>query len=85
MNKEIKFIIIENSSRNRKTGSSTIVDNDQEKWYIVASQVFLPFMIAGFGMVAAGLVLERVKVFKEILISEVLVISVKENEYKSIY
>ncbi len=39
-----------------------IYGNDQEKWYIVASQVFLPFMIAGFGMVAAGLVLERVKV-----------------------
>ena len=38
-------------------------DNDQEKWYVIGSQVFLPFMIAGFGMVAAGLVLERVKVF----------------------
>ena len=35
---------------------------EEEKWYIVAFQVFVPFMIAGFGMVAAGLVLERVKV-----------------------
>ena len=39
-----------------------VYDNNQEKWYTVASQVFLPFMIAGFGMVAAGLVLEHVKV-----------------------
>ena len=40
----------------------TIFNEREEKWYIVASQVFLPFMIAGLGMVAAGLVLERVKV-----------------------
>ena len=39
--------------------------NDQEKWYIIASQVFLPFMIAGLGMVAAGLILERVKVLTQ--------------------
>lgn len=36
--------------------------NDQEKWYIIASQMFVPFMVAGLGMVAAGLILERVKV-----------------------
>lgn len=41
--------------------------NPRERWYTVASQVFLPFMIAGFGMVAAGLVLERVKVFTYVL------------------
>ncbi|CAF4569658.1 unnamed protein product, partial [Rotaria sp. Silwood2] len=46
---------------NQKTGLSTVFDDEEEKWYIVASQVFLPFMIAGCGMVAAGLVLERVK------------------------
>jgi len=45
----------------------TIYDTKQEQWYIIASQVFLPFMIAGFGMVAAGLVLERVKVFIHML------------------
>jgi ammonia channel protein AmtB len=39
------------------------LNDTEEKWYVVASQVFIPFMIAGFGMVAAGLVLERVKVF----------------------
>jgi hypothetical protein len=55
-------IVIENHIRNPKSESSIISDNNEEKWYIVASQVFLPFMIAGFGMVAAGLVLERVKV-----------------------
>ncbi|CAF4605172.1 unnamed protein product [Rotaria sp. Silwood1] len=52
-----------------KTGPLTLFDDEEEKWYIIASQVFLPFMIAGCGMVAAGLVLERVKelsVFKEI-------------------
>ncbi|CAF3273454.1 unnamed protein product [Rotaria socialis] len=55
--------------RSRKTKLSSVFDDDAEKWYIVGSQVFLPFMIAGCGMVAAGLVLERVKelsVFKEI-------------------
>ncbi len=41
----------------------TVYGNDEEKWYIIASEVFLPFMIAGFGMVAAGLLLEHVKVF----------------------
>ncbi|CAF1345415.1 unnamed protein product, partial [Rotaria sordida] len=57
------------SNRNQKTGLSTVFDDEEEKWYIVGSEVFLPFMIAGCGMVAAGLVLERVKelnVFKEI-------------------
>ncbi|CAF0934245.1 unnamed protein product [Rotaria sp. Silwood1] len=44
-------------------------NNNQEKWYIVARQLVLPFMISGFGMVAAGLLLERtkeLKVFQEI-------------------
>jgi len=47
-----------------KSGLMTIFNEPEEKWYTVASQVFLPFMIAGCGMVAAGLVLERVKVFQ---------------------
>ena len=38
------------------------IGTNQEKWYTIGSQVFIPFMIAGCGMVAAGLVLERVKV-----------------------
>ena len=37
----------------------------EEKWYITAGEIIIPFMIAGFGMVAAGLVLERVKVKHE--------------------
>jgi hypothetical protein len=41
---------------------STPYKSQEEKWYTVAGEVFIPFMIAGFGMVAAGLVLERVKV-----------------------
>lgn len=36
---------------------------NREKWYTIAGQVFIPFLIAGFGTVAAGLVLERSKVF----------------------
>lgn len=53
---------LDNHIRNYKNGLNGRVDDAEEKWYIVASQVFLPFMIAGLGMVAAGLVLERVKV-----------------------
>lgn len=57
------FLNIENHSRSHKTGLTSGLTDTEEKWYVVASQVFLPFMVAGFGMVAAGLVLERVKVF----------------------
>ena len=62
----------ENRSNHRNTGSSAGFDDDsndddEQKWYTVASQVFVPFMIAGFGMVAAGLVLEHVKVSSECL------------------
>lgn len=48
--------------RNHKTGFNGRSDETEERWFIVGGQVFLPFMIAGLGMVAAGLVLERVKV-----------------------
>ncbi len=61
--KEVNFILF-SIEKSVETKEKQIVDEDnEEKWYTVASQVFLPFMIAGFGMVAAGLVLERVKVF----------------------
>ena len=33
-----------------------------EAWWQIAIQVFIPYMIAGFGMVAAGLVLDAVQV-----------------------
>lgn len=35
-----------------------------EAWWQIAIQVFIPYMIAGFGMVAAGLVLDAVQVRK---------------------
>ena len=55
---------VESSFRQRRARATAASDgDDEEKWYIIGSQVFLPFMIAGFGMVAAGLVLENVKVF----------------------
>lgn len=67
---EIEILIpTQHHSKHVKSGLMTIFNEPEEKWYTVASQVFLPFMIAGCGMVAAGLVLERVKemnVFKEI-------------------
>lgn len=33
----------------------------EEKWYAVAIQIFFPFIVAGLGMVAAGLVLDHVQ------------------------
>ncbi|CAF1529236.1 unnamed protein product, partial [Adineta ricciae] len=69
-----------NSVQNDKTKTVISVHKNTtrnpEQWYTVGSQVFLPFMIAGFGMVAAGLVLEHVKelpLFKQITEIYVLV------------
>ncbi|CAH1122071.1 unnamed protein product [Ceutorhynchus assimilis] len=42
---------------------------DREKWYYVAIQIFIPFMIAGAGTIGAGVVLGKVEkypVFREI-------------------
>lgn len=36
--------------------------HSDERWYIILVQVLLPFFIAGFGMVAAGVVLDIVQV-----------------------
>jgi hypothetical protein len=33
-----------------------------ERWFTIAFQVFIPYIIAGFGMVGAGLVLDKVQV-----------------------
>lgn len=35
---------------------------DNETYFSIAIQVFIPFLIAGFGMVGAGLVLDNVQV-----------------------
>lgn len=35
----------------------------QETYLSIAIQVFIPFLIAGFGMVCAGLVLDKIQVF----------------------
>ena len=43
--------------------------SDQEKWWMITLQIFFPFLIAGFGMVGAGMVLDQVqhwRVFQEI-------------------
>lgn len=34
----------------------------QQKWYIILLQTFLPFFVAGFGMVAAGVLLDILQV-----------------------
>ncbi|CAF0924879.1 unnamed protein product [Adineta steineri] len=59
---EVEILIPdENRSRYNKTTLSTIFDHNEVKGYIVVCQVLILFMIAGFAMVAAGLILERVK------------------------
>jgi hypothetical protein len=35
---------------------------DPERWYTIAFQIFIPYLIAGFGMVSAGIVLDKVQV-----------------------
>ncbi|CAF0861429.1 unnamed protein product [Adineta steineri] len=66
---EVRILIRDQScSRYNKTTVSTIFNRNEEKWYIVARQVFIPFMMAGSGTVAAGLVLERVTVLINIII-----------------
>lgn len=44
---------------------ATICNNEdqiQETYFSIAIQVFIPFLIAGFGMVFAGLVLDKIQV-----------------------
>lgn len=44
----------------------------QETYFSIAIQVFIPFLIAGFGMVFAGLVLDRIQVLSlELLIKQI--------------
>lgn len=37
-------------------------DFEEEKWYSITLQVFIPFMIAGMGTIGAGIVLGNVEV-----------------------
>ena len=37
-------------------------NDHHEKWYVITLQILLPFFIAGFGMVGAGVVLDIVQV-----------------------
>lgn len=54
---------IEKRLPDEKTSMLNPFENEQEKWYSIAMELIFPFMIAGLGMVLAGLVLEHVKVF----------------------
>ncbi|KAF5272827.1 hypothetical protein FQR65_LT00423 [Abscondita terminalis] len=52
-----------------KMYGSDAEDQIQETYFSIAIQVFIPFLIAGFGMVFAGLVLDRIQhwpVFEEV-------------------
>ncbi len=40
----------------------TSQDMDRERWYTIFLQILFPFLIAGLGMVAAGVVLDKVQV-----------------------
>lgn len=59
----------QNGMRSRDSRESLIPDQHKETWLSIFAQVCIPFVIAGLGMVAAGLILDQVKewtVFKEV-------------------
>lgn len=50
------------------TSSETHPGVDEERWYALTIQIFIPFMIAGVGTIGAGIVLGEVEVSSQILI-----------------
>jgi hypothetical protein len=62
----IYYIIKDNS----EDGTENLTDpcKHDEKWYVILLEVLFPFLIAGFGMVCAGVVLDIVQVILSILI-----------------
>ena len=62
------FFSIE-STRNLNLSEITISEvtpivEKSEKWYSILIQIIIPFLIAGFGMVAAGILLDEVQVIQ---------------------
>lgn len=51
-----------NGMRSRDSRESLIPEESKETWYAIAAQVSIPLLIAGLGMVGAGLILDIVKV-----------------------
>ena len=51
-----------NGMRSRDSRESLIPEEHKERWYTILAQVCIPFLIAGLGMVGAGLILDVVKV-----------------------
>lgn len=49
---------------NSEDGTENLTDpcKHDEKWYVILLEVLFPFLIAGFGMVCAGVVLDIVQV-----------------------
>lgn len=41
---------------------------DEERWYALTIQIFIPFMIAGVGTIGAGIVLGEVEVSSQMLL-----------------
>ena len=53
-----------------------VVGHEEESSFSIALQVFLPFLIAGFGTVGAGLVLDMVQVNELVLIMENKIVTI---------
>ena len=52
-------------SRGSKVKKKSAIEEDEETFWTITIQVFFPFLIAGLGMVGAGLVLDIVQVGSE--------------------
>lgn len=55
-------------SENKLTDSTVTVNTvnekvENEKWYSATLQIFVPFCLAGFGTIGAGIVLDNVNVY----------------------
>jgi len=51
-----------NGMRSRDSRESLIPDDHKETWLTILGQVCIPFLIAGLGMVGAGIILDHVQV-----------------------
>jgi hypothetical protein len=63
MIKLFSILIIKDNSED---GTENLTDpcKEEEKWYVILLEILFPFLIAGFGMVCAGVVLDIVQVIR---------------------
>ena len=57
-----KYIYTHKCSGRCQIVESENTNEERERWYTIFLQVLFPFLIAGLGMVAAGVVLDKVQV-----------------------